>query len=238
MSADAARPVARSGLNKRPVFDPALVACPDCDLLQRLPEVPAGSTACCARCQARLWRHKTDSLNRTLALAVAAALLLVIANSVPMLGLSVAGRVASTTVLGGVLAMWDDGRQTVAVLVLFTAVIAPALEIACLLAVSLAVRRPPAPRWAGTLLRGYEVLREWSMIEIMLLGVLVALIKIAELATVIPGLAMFVLGTLVFLLAAMAATFDPRDAWARVAWAAGESFRQAPGLARAAEDKR
>jgi len=209
--------------------DSSLVACPDCDLLQHLPQIPPGGSAHCARCHARLWRHKVDSLNRTLALAVAAAFLLLIANSVPMLGLAVAGREAFTTVIGGVLAMWRDGRQEVAMLVLFTAVIAPAFEIACLLAVVLAVRRPPAPAWAGRLLRAYEILREWSMIEIMLLGVLVALIKIAELATVIPGLAMFVLGALVFLLAAMAAVFDPRDAWARVGWVAGASTRPGEG---------
>ena len=201
--------------------DSSLVACPDCDLLQNLPPIPPGGSAHCARCHARLWRHKVDSLNRTLALAVAAAFLLLIANSVPMLGLAVAGREAFTTVIGGVLAMWRDGRQEVAMLVLFTAVIAPAFEVVCLLAVVLAVRRPPAPAWAGRLLRAYEILREWSMIEIMLLGVLVALIKIAELATVIPGLALFVLGSLVFLLAAMAATFDPRLAWERIEWAAG-----------------
>ena len=70
----------------------SLVACPDCDLLQHLPQIPPGGSAHCARCHARLWRHKVDSLNRTLALAVAAAFLLLIANSVPMLGLSVADR--------------------------------------------------------------------------------------------------------------------------------------------------
>jgi paraquat-inducible protein A len=200
-------------------FDSGLRACPDCDLLQRLPPVPAGGVAQCARCQAPLWRHKADSLRRTLALALAGAILWLIANTVPMLGLSVAGRETFTTVFGGVLTMWRDGRQEVAMLVLFTAVIAPALEIVCLLAVVLALRRPPAPHWVGMLLRGYELVREWSMIEIMLLGVLVALIKIAELATVIPGLALFVLGALVFLLAAMAAAFDTHLAWARIEWA-------------------
>jgi len=199
---------------------PLLLACPDCDLLQRLPQVAAGTTVYCARCHTPLWRCNTDSPNRTLALALAAGILLLIANTVPMLGLSVAGRETFTTVIGGVLAMWHEGRQVVAMLVLFTAVLAPALEIACLLTVAVAVRRSLAPPWVGMLLRSYELIREWSMIEIMLLGVLVALIKIAELATVIPGLALFVLGTLVFLLAAMAAVFDPRDAWARVAWTA------------------
>ena len=212
---------------ERFAIDPTLVACRDCDLLQRLPDVPAGGTACCARCRARLWRCRPHSLDRTLALSVAAAILFLIANSVPMLGLSVAGREAATTVIGGVVAMWRDGREMVALLVLFTAVLAPALEIFCLLAVTLTVRSAPAPRWAGTLLRTYEIFREWSMIEIMLLGVLVALIKIAELATVIPGLAMFVLGALVFLLAAMGAAFDPRDAWARIDWVEGASRQPA-----------
>ncbi len=216
----------------RRAFDPALIACPDCDLLQRLPELEAGAVARCVRCQTPLWRHKIDSLDRTLALAVTAAILFAIANTVPMLGLSVLGREASTTVFGGVLAMWRDGREVVATLVLFTAVTAPALEIACLLAVSLAVRRPPAARWAGRLLRFYEILREWSMTEIMLLGVLVALIKIAELATVIPGLAMFVLGALVFLLAAMAAVFDTREAWARIEWHQSASVPCAGGTER------
>jgi paraquat-inducible protein A len=97
--------------------------------------------------------------------------------------------------------------------------------------VVLAVRRPPAPHWVATLLRGYEFVREWSMIEIMLLGVLVALIKIAELATVIPGLALFVLG------AGLPAGGDGRDlrsasAWARIEWAAG-SDQGAAACARA-----
>lgn len=221
---------------ERPAGEAALVACPDCDLLQRLPLLAPGAAARCPRCGARLWRCRGDAPDRPLALAIAVALLLLIANAVPMLGLSVAGREASTTVLGGVLAMWADGRPDVALLVLFSALLAPALEVGCLLAVLLAVRWPPAPRWAGTLLRAYESLREWSMIEIMLLGVLVALIKIAELATVLPGAALFLLGAIVYLRAAMASAFDPRAAWQRIAWRAGRSPRE-PGDAAALDPK-
>ena len=65
----------------------------------------------------------------------------------------------------------------------------------------------------------------------MLLGVLVALIKIAELATVIPGLALFALGTLVFIIAAMEASFDPREVWDRVAWAETAGRRTTPAEA-------
>jgi paraquat-inducible protein A len=203
----------------QPVSDASLIACPSCDLVQRLPQLAPGASARCPRCDEELWRRREDSLERTLALSLAAAVLYVIANSVPMLGLTVVGHQAFTTVFGGAVQLWNDGRESVAVLVFFTAVLAPALQIGFMVAVVLGARRKPAPRWVGTLLRHHPTTRTWSMIEVMLLGVLVALIKIAELATVIPGLALFALGGLVFLFAAIQASFDPREVWDRVEWA-------------------
>ena len=199
--------------------DASLIACPHCDLLQRLPDLAPGASARCPRCDLELWRRPEDPLNRTLALTLAAAALYVIANSVPMLGLTAVGRQASTTVFGGAVQLWGDGRETVAALVLFTAVVAPALQIGFMLAIVLGAHRERPPRWVGTLLRHHPVASTWSMIEVMMLGVLVALIKIADYATVIPGLALFVLGALVFLLAAIQASFDPREVWDRVEWA-------------------
>jgi paraquat-inducible protein A len=202
-----------------PLSDASLIACLHCDLLQRLPVLPPGASARCPRCDKELWRPREDSLNRTLALALAAAVLYVIANSVPMLGLTVVGHQAFTTVIGGANHLWENGQQIVAVLVLVTAVIAPALQIGFMLAIVLGTRRNRAPRWVGMLLRYHPTTRTWSMIEVMLLGVLVALIKIADYATVIPGIALFVLGTLVFLLAGIQSSFDPREVWNRVEWA-------------------
>ncbi|MEJ0089278.1 MAG: hypothetical protein WDM80_05965 [Limisphaerales bacterium] len=79
----------------QPMADASMVACLDCDLLQRILEVPAGASVRCVRCNKELWRHKTDSLNRTFALTLAALVLYLIANTVPMLGLHAAGRQAS-----------------------------------------------------------------------------------------------------------------------------------------------
>jgi len=222
-----------SQVYNQPVEDPAVIACAHCDLLQRLPNVAPGESVRCARCDEELWRRREDSLNRTLALAVAAAVLYVVANSVPMLGLTVVGRQASTTVIGGAQHLWADGRETVAALVLLTAVIAPALQIGFMLAIVLGARRVPAPRWVGVLLRHHAATRTWSMIEVMMLGVLVALIKIADYATVIPGLALFVLGTLVFLLAWMQASFDSREVWDRIHWAEAGEPRGARTMAEA-----
>ena len=212
----------------RPVADASLIACLHCDLLQRLPDLQVGDSARCPRCNKELWRRREDSLNRTLALTVAAALLYVIANSVPMLGLTIVGRDASTTVIGGAQHLWNNDQKIVGVLVLFTAVIAPALQIGLMLAIVLGAMRATPPRWVGALLRYHPTTRIWSMIEVMMVGVLVALVKIADYATVIPGMALFVLWVLVFILAGMAASFDPRDVWARIEWADGE-YRDAAG---------
>ena len=211
-----------------PLADTTLIGCPHCDLLQRLPELAPGASARCPRCDRELWRRREDSLNRTLALTLGAALLYVVANSVPMLGLTIVGRAASTTVIGGAVHLWQNGQQMVAVLVLLTAVIAPALQIAFMLGIVLGAHRQRPPRWVGTLLRHHPATRTWSMIEVMMLGVLVALVKIADYATVIPGVALFVLWVLVFLLAAMQSNFDPREVWERIRWVEDEA-RDAAG---------
>jgi len=201
------------------VADAGLIACPHCDLVQRLPNLTSAASARCPRCNEELWRRREDSLNRTLALAVTAAVFYLVANTVPMLGLTVVGREASTTVIGGALHLWQSGQETVAILVMFCAVIAPGVQITLMLSIVLGAQREPAPRWVGALLRHLGTSRTWSMIEVMMLGVLVALVKIADYATVIPGTALFVLGALIVVLAAMQASFEPREVWGRIRWA-------------------
>jgi len=203
----------------RPLADRFLVACPHCDLLQRVPEVAPGASVRCPRCDKELWRHREDSFNRTFALTLAALLLYIIANSVPMLGLNAVGHEAFTTVLGGAQQLWSDGQQIVAALVFFVAILSPALQISFQLLILIGCRRERPPAWVGILLRHLRFTRTWSMIEVMLLGVLVALTKIADYATVVPGVALFALGALVFLLAAMQSCFDSREVWSRVQWA-------------------
>ncbi len=196
------------------------VACRGCDLLQRIPPLPPGGKARCARCNQLLASQPADPLDRPLALALAAAIALVVANLSPLMGLSAAGREATTTLFGGAISMWSQGSEFTAVVVAFCAVIAPACYIALLLTVLVMVRRPPAPRWVGSLLRWADHLRPWSMNEVMFLGMLVALTKIAQLATVMPGLGMYAVGALVLLLPAMMSTFDSREVWRRITWVA------------------
>jgi paraquat-inducible protein A len=197
------------------------IACRDCDLLQHIPPLPLGGKARCARCGETLATRRHDPLHRPLVFTIAAAFAFIIANTTPLMGLSAVGRESTTTIFGGALEMWLQGREITAVVVAFCAVIAPAGQILFMLTVLLAVRRPPAPRWVGEMLRSAHFVEPWSMTEVMMLGILVALFKIAQLATVVPGIGMFAAGAFVFLIAAVLVTYDPREVWARIEWADG-----------------
>ena len=195
-----------------------LHACHGCDLLQRIPALEPGGKARCARCNELLAVHPKHALDAPLALSAAAAVLLVIANACPLMTLSVAGRTATTTLAGGAYEMWMQGSEITAVVVAFCAVIAPILYVGATLALMVAIQRPPAPAWAGDLMRMADRLRPWSMNEVLLLGILVALTKIAELAEVIPGEGLFAIVGLVVLLPWVASTFDPGAVWERIRW--------------------
>lgn len=195
------------------------VACPDCDLLQNIPELPPGGKARCSRCACTIATRMAEPIDLPLALTVTAAIAFIIANTASLMSLSAVGRHASTTIIGGAYDMWFQGETITAVIVAFCAVIAPAGYILFMLTVLLAVRRPPAPQWVSEMLRGAEFMRLWSMNEVMMLGILVALIKIAELASVEAGIGMYAVGALVILFPAIMANFDPDEIWQRVNWA-------------------
>lgn len=218
----ATQPAGGHGFGHHPLnqalADASLVACPNCDLLQRLPEIAPGESVRCPRCDTELWRRKEDSTNRTLALALAAAVLWIITNTMPMIGLAAAGQQAFTTVIRGAELLWEHGEPLVAMVIFFTVVLAPVLQITFTALVLFGSCQAQPPFWVGMLLRHVPFTRVWSMMEVLLVGVLVSLTKIAEYATVIPGHALFTVGGLVVVLTAMQASFDPREVWERVEW--------------------
>jgi paraquat-inducible protein A len=204
---------------------PQTVACPGCDLLQNLPPLPPGGAARCSRCGETLAARPATRLDHSLALALAAAVAFVVANAAPLMRLSAAGRESSTTIIGGAHQMWLHGQAITAVMVAFCVVIAPASYIVCIITVLLAARRPPAAHWVGELLRCADSARRWSMDDVMMLAILVALTKLVDLATVIPGVGMYAVGALVLLLAALVVSVDGRELWNRIEWADGGTWQ-------------
>ena len=195
---------------------PSLVACPDCDLLNRL-DGPAAATLLCARCGAVLRRHRPNSIDRTLALVMAALLLFTLANSFPFLAMKSGGFVQETTLLSGVQELWRQGLRLLAALVFCTCVLVPAAQLTGLLTILLPLRlgRRPPPG-AARILRLVQAAAPWGMMEVFMLGILVALVKLGHMATIVPGVSVFSFAALIVVMAAAFSTLDPPLLWARL----------------------
>ena len=207
------------------------MACPQCDLLQSLPVLAPGERAACARCGCVLRSEPRQGEQVPLALTLAALIAFVVANTTPLMDLSAVGRRASTTIIGGAWELWQGDQPITAAVVFFCAVLAPAIYLAFMLLVLLGARRPVLPHWHGELLRWGLHMREWSMFEVMLIGILVALIKIASLATVDPGIGMVGLVALAFLLPSIVVNFEPDRVWRRIALDGDDGDAAAPASA-------
>ncbi|HEX8961728.1 MAG TPA: paraquat-inducible protein A [Rhodocyclaceae bacterium] len=197
------------------MFDQSLTACPGCDLLVREPsgQEAAHYSALCPRCGAQLYHHSRNGLERTLALACACLVLLAVANVFPVVGLNVQGQRIDTTVVGAAVRLWQADMPAVSLLVLTTTTVAPLLEMAGVIWLVLPLtlgRRPPA---FARVFRMLQTAHPWAMVEVFILGILVALVKLSHLADVLPGPAMLCLGALMLLLAAISAIIEPRDLW-------------------------
>ena len=191
-----------------------LGACPECDALYRRRPLARGETAVCARCGAKLYSLSRMTPEQLLGLVTGALLIYVMANVYPIVDLRVQGLRSSATLFGSVLALWNEGRAPMAVLVFATTQLFPLLDLLATLALLIAVARhkQDRPTWFAPLLRFILKLRPWGMVEVFMLGVLVALVKLSHLAHVLPGIALWAFGALTVLLAAIL-SFDLRSLW-------------------------
>jgi len=193
-----------------------LVACRDCDLLQQETPLRAGAAAHCNRCGTELYCRRADSLDRSLACALAAGVFFVVANAFPIVRLQIETEQTQSTLFGAVHALAAQGMWFVAGLVLVTTILVPAARIAAISYLLLPLRLGKAPRGLEFAFRFLQSAGPWGMIDVFMLGVLVSLVKLSHMASVVPGIALWSLTGLMFLLAAATAAFDPRTFWISV----------------------
>ncbi len=192
------------------------MACHECDLLHRIDPLPAGTTACCSRCGAVLYRPKVNSLERSMAFAVAGLILFVIANTYPFLGFKLDTQIRETTLTTGVIELYHQGMWELASLVLLTCVLAPLTELLGMLYILIPLRHNRIPWKLPQTMRFLMFLKPWGMTEVFMLGILVSVVKLAKMATIVPGTALFAFLALIFILAAMTASFDAHLIWERL----------------------
>ncbi len=190
-----------------------LVACHECDLLQQVHAIPPGAKALCHRCGALLYRHVPNSLERALALNFTALMLFVLANAYPFLSLKVGGRMEENVLLSGVLAFYHQGMGELAVLVFLTSFLFPLLTISGMLYVLISMKSMTPLPAALRVYRLVRTLSPWSLVGVFMLAVLVAIVKLLDLATVIPGVSLFALAALLLAATAARSNLDEAVLW-------------------------
>jgi len=193
-----------------------LIACHDCDLLQHIPRQRHGGKAYCRRCNALLHRSVRDSIDRTLALTFAGLVLFIVANSFPSLSFKMEGQVTQTTLATGVIDLYHQGMWEIALLVLLTSMLVPLLQLLLLIYILLPLKFNRMPWKLPAVFRFMQSLGPWGMMEVFMLGILVSVVKLIDMAQILPGLALWSFALLIFVLAGAAAALDPEVVWERV----------------------
>lgn len=191
--------------------DLGLLACHGCGLLS--PAAMEGRA--CPRCGTPLHRRKRDSLARTWAFLLAAAILYLPANLLPIMVTRSLFGTQQDTILSGVVYLWLSGSRLLALVVLVASVVVPLLKlvILTLLLVSVHRRSTWRLRQRTRLYRLVEVVGRWSMLDVFVVALLAALVRAGALASVIPGGGAMAFAAVVVLTMFASLSFDPRLLW-------------------------
>lgn len=169
-----------------------VIACPVCDTLQQVPDLGARQIAHCVTCGSELRRYSRLDRARILSLVLTCLLLFIIANAFPIVVLEMGGQDQPLTLIGAVITLLNEGMIPVAMLVLLPTMLLPGMYLLILLGALLVISLRVVPdKWVNRMVRMMQQIYPWSMVEVFLLGILVATIKLAGTATVVLGPALW-----------------------------------------------
>ena len=192
-------------------LDAGLIICGECHRLHRR----SAAHLHCQRCGARLHARRPHSIARTWALLLAAAILYIPANLLPIMSVNFLGNGAPATIMGGVIELIHAGMLPIASVVFIASILVPSFKLCGLVLLLYSVQRQQrlSPRQRILMYRFIEWIGRWSMLDIFVIAILVALVRFGNLASIEagPGAAAFALVVVLTMLAAT--SFDPRLIW-------------------------
>jgi paraquat-inducible protein A len=192
-----------------------VLCCPSCGLTQSVEAPARGQRAECPRCGSTVREAAYGSLQLTAALALAALILYIPANIYPILRMNFYGAYSESTVWDGVVSLAQSGQYFVALIVFLASIFVPLLKLAGLLYLVATARFNLGRRLRSRarLYRLIDVVGPWAMLDVFLLAVLVALVKLGQIATILPGPGLIAFTAVVMLTMFASASFDPRLIW-------------------------
>lgn len=191
----------------------SLISCRMCGQLSRVGKT--STHLICPHCEADVCERKPNSISRTWALVIAAVALYIPANILPVMTVISMGKGEPDTILSGIKHLIESGMWPLAVVVFFASITVPMLKLLGLTFLLISVQRKSHwnPKDRTKLYRIIESVGRWSMVDIFMVSILIALVKLGTLATIVPGAgATFFAGVVVITMFA-AMSFDPRLIW-------------------------
>lgn len=189
------------------------MACPDCDLIQSIPSLAVGESANCIRCKATLYRNKKNSVDRSLAFAITGLILFIIANMFPLLSLKALGVTQDGTLLSTAISLFQAGRPLLGMVIFLTTILFPATTLVGTIYILMQVKTNNMNRFTAPLFRFLRSTDAWGMLEIFMLAMLVAVVKLGDLAEVILGLSLYAFCFLILTLTLLSYSLNPHDVW-------------------------
>jgi len=189
-----------------------LAGCATCGLLNAV--TPMGRDHC-QRCGEPLHTRLPKSLQRTWALLAAAIIMYIPANIYPIMTTTLLGQSNPSTIIGGVIELWQKGSWPIAAVIFFASIIVPVGKILALIWLSFVIQKSNefSANTRTRLYRVTEFIGRWSMVDLFVVAILVALIRSGNLMSITPGPAALAFGAVVILTMLAAMTFDPRLIW-------------------------
>lgn len=172
----------------------------------------------CPRCGTHLHIRKPNSIQRTIALMIAAGLLYIPAQVLPIMTVVELGDSTENTIVGGMMTFWRSGAYPIALVIFTASILIPLLKIIALTWLCLAAtgKLHPSPAMLGKIYWFTELLGRWSMIDIFVVGILVALVQLGNYMTITPGPGALAFAGVVVLTMFAAMSFEPRLLWDRL----------------------
>jgi len=190
-----------------------LIACHECDALHLVEDIPEHGAAHCVRCDARLYRHIPAALERSLALHLTALLLFIMANTFPFMSLQIGGRVETDMLLSGPMALIELGMSDIGLLVLLTSIVFPLMVLLGSLYLLVFLRFGIEAPGVGAVFRMVHHLRPWSLIGVFMLAVLIAIVKLLDMAQIEAGISLFAFAALLPVMTMAQQGFDRSLFW-------------------------
>ncbi|CAH0301972.1 paraquat-inducible protein A [Pseudomonas mediterranea] len=194
-------------------IDAGILICTECHELNRL-DADVDAQAC-TRCGARIHPRRPNSLMRTWALLITAAILYIPANMLPIMTINSLGHGAPSTIMAGVIELVQHGMIPIAAVVFIASILVPTFKLVgiALLLFSVQRHQPMSARQRILMYRFIEFIGRWSMLDIFVIAILVAVVNFGRLASVEAGLGAIAFASVVILTMIAAVTFDPRLIW-------------------------